>query len=198
MSLQTLLALVAFALVTSFTPGPNNIMLTASGVNFGFGRSIPHMLGVEVGFVVLLFAAGCGLSSLLVAAPELQIILKIAGALYMLWLSWKVANAGRSDNPASGRAQPMTFLQGVAFQWVNPKAVLIALGAAALYIRPEHATGDLAILVAVFATSTILSVVAWTCGGVALRGLLGDARRARIFNIVMALLLAASIVPMVL
>jgi threonine/homoserine/homoserine lactone efflux protein len=92
----------------------------------------------------------------------------------------------------------MTFLQAAAFQWVNPKAVLIALGAVALYIRPEHAAGDLAILVAVFAASTILSVVAWTGGGVALRGLLGEARRARIFNIVMALLLVASIVPMVL
>jgi threonine/homoserine/homoserine lactone efflux protein len=198
MSLQTLLALVAFAFVTSFTPGPNNIMLTASGVNFGFGRSIPHMLGVEVGFVVLLFAAGCGLGSLFMAAPQLQIVLKVAGALYMLWLAWKVANAGRSDGPAGGRAQPMTFLQAAAFQWVNPKAVLIALGAATLYIRPEHAAGDLAILVAVFATSTILSVAGWTVGGVALRGLLGDARRARIFNIVMALLLVASIVPMVL
>jgi threonine/homoserine/homoserine lactone efflux protein len=198
MSLQTLLALVAFAFVTSFTPGPNNIMLTASGVNFGFGRSIPHMSGVAVGFLVLLAAAGCGLGSLFIAAPQLQIILKVAGALYMLWLAWKVANAGRSDVPADERVRPLTFLQAAAFQWVNPKAVLIALGAVALYIRPEHAAGDLAILVAVFAASTVLSVVAWTGGGVALRGLLGDARRARIFNIVMALLLVASIVPMVL
>jgi threonine/homoserine/homoserine lactone efflux protein len=198
MSPQTFVALVAFAFVTSFTPGPNNIMLTASGVNFGFGRSIPHMLGVAIGFVVLLFAAGCGLGSLFMAEPQLQIVLKAVGALYMLWLAWKVANAGRSDVPADERVRPLTFLQAAAFQWVNPKAVLIALGAVALYIRPEHAAGDLAILVAVFAASTVLSVVAWTGGGVALRGLLGDARRARIFNIVMALLLVASIVPMVL
>jgi threonine/homoserine/homoserine lactone efflux protein len=198
MSPQTFVALVAFAFVTSFTPGPNNIMLTASGVNFGFGRSIPHMLGVAIGFVVLLFAAGCGLGSLFMAEPQLQIVLKAVGALYMLWLAWKVANAGRSDVPADERVRPLTFLQAAAFQWVNPKAVLIALGAVALYIRPEHAAGDLAILVAVFAASTVLSVVAWTGGGVALRGLLGDARRARIFNVVMALLLVASIVPMVL
>jgi threonine/homoserine/homoserine lactone efflux protein len=198
MSPQTFVALVAFAFVTSFTPGPNNIMLTASGVNFGFGRSIPHMLGVAIGFIVLLFAAGCGLGSLFMAEPQLQIVLKAVGALYMLWLAWKVANAGRSDVPADERVRPLTFLQAAAFQWVNPKAVLIALGAVALYIRPEHAAGDLAILVAVFAASTVLSVVAWTGGGVALRGLLGDARRARIFNVVMALLLVASIVPMVL
>jgi threonine/homoserine/homoserine lactone efflux protein len=198
MSFDTLLALITFAFVTSFTPGPNNIMLTASGVNFGFERSIPHMLGVEVGFVVLVFAAGCGLGSLFLAMPSLQATLKIVGAVYMLWLAWKVAHAGNAVSRGADRAQPMTFLQAAAFQWVNPKAVLIALGAVALYIRPETAITDLAIMLAVFAVSTILAVAAWTGGGMALRNLLGDMRRARIFNLVMAALLVASIVPMVL
>lgn len=195
MTRDTLVALTSFAFVMSFTPGPNNIMLTASGVNFGFVRSIPHILGVKFGFVALLAACGLGLGLLFSAYPAAQTALKIAGAVYMLWLAWKVANAGGAS--ASGPApRPITFLQAAAFQWVNPKGVIAALGAVALFVRPETAAADLLLLLFVFGLLTILATSTWAAFGAALSKALRNPRHARIFNIAMALLLVASIVPM--
>jgi threonine/homoserine/homoserine lactone efflux protein len=191
------LALVVFALVMSMTPGPNNIMLTASGVNFGFARSIPHMAGVQIGFMVVVAACAIGLGLLFASVPALQLALKVAGAGYMLWLAWRVANAKPAGEAGDLAAEPLTFFQAAAFQWVNPKGVLAALSGIALFMRPGHAATDFAILLAVFALSTVLSVVTWTGFGVVLRRLLQNPLHARIFNVAMALLLVASIVPMV-
>ena len=121
----------------SFTPGPNNILLTASGVNFGFVRSIPHILGVKFGFVALVAACGLGLGLLFTTYPVAQTALKIVGAGYLLWLAWKVANAGSASGVSAG-ARPISFLQATAFQWVNPKGVIAAVGAVALFVRPEQ------------------------------------------------------------
>jgi len=198
MPLDIFLALVAFSCVMAFTPGPNNILLAASGVNFGFSRSIPHMVGVTLGFVLLLVACGAGLGVVFAAVPALQIALKMAGAAYMLWLAWKVATAHLADADNGGPARPFTFLQAVAFQWVNPKAVVASLSAIALYVRPGHAWSDFVVIVAVLAVCTALSVSTWTGFGVGLRRFLRDPLHARIFNTAMALLLVASIVPMVL
>ena len=198
MQIDVFLALVVFASVMAFTPGPNNIMLTASGVNFGFVRSIPHLLGVDVGFVVLLAAFAGGLGVVFAAAPALQLALKIAGALYMLWLAWKVASAQPvEDGGGDSLRRPMTFLQAVAFQWVNPKAVVAALSGIAVYMRPGHELYDFAIVLAVFGISTVLSTATWTAFGVALRKLLRNPQHARIFNVAMGLLLVASIIPIV-
>jgi len=196
--LDLALAMVSFAFVTSFTPGPNNIMITASGANFGFARSIPHILGVAIGFAVLVAACGAGLGALFMAFPAAQLLLKIAGALYMLWLAWKVANAGSPASSSDTVAQPLTFLQAAAFQWVNPKAVVTALGAIAIYVRPDHAVSDTVVIVAICGLAAILSISAWAGFGVVVSGLLHDPVRARVFNIVMAVLLVVSIVPMVL
>ena len=198
MPLDVFLALASFAFVMAFTPGPNNIMLTASGANFGFVRSIPHMAGVVIGFVILLVVSGGGLGAILVSFPSIQTALKVVGAAYMLWLAWKIANAHGGQDGANPDARPLTFLQAAAFQWVNPKGVIIAFGAVALYVRPERAFLDLLILLIVFGLATLLSTVTWSSFGVALSRVLRDERRARVFNIVMALLLVASIVPMVL
>lgn len=198
MPLDAILALALFTFATAFSPGPNNIMVTASGVNFGFVRTIPHMAGITIGFVVLIIACAAGLGVVFTAVPALHVALKIVGALYMLWLAWKVANARSvGDQDDNNMAKPLTFLQGAAFQWVNPKAVVIALSAISLYVRPEHQVADIIMVVVWFAFFTALTVVTWTGFGVALRALLRDPRRARVFNIVMALLLVASIVPMV-
>lgn len=191
------LALVVFAFVMAMTPGPNNIMLTASGVNFGFARSIPHMSGVTLGFLVMVGACALGLGLVFTAVPVLQLVLKIAGAGYMLWLAWKVANAKPSDGQSDTAGQPLTFLQAALFQWVNPKGVLAALSGIALFMRPDHAVTDFAIMATVYGLATLASVTVWTGFGVALRKLLSNPRHARIFNIAMGLLLVASIVPMV-
>jgi threonine/homoserine/homoserine lactone efflux protein len=196
MSPDVFLALVTFAFVMTFTPGPNNIMLAASGLNFGFARTIPHMAGVSIGFLVLVLACGTGLGLVFAAVPSLQIVLKIAGALYMVWLAFKVATAHQARDNGGGPARPLTFLQAAAFQWVNPKGLVAALSAIAIYVRPGRERQDLVIMLAVFAIVTAGSVMTWAGFGVALRRLLRDPFHARIFNGAMALLLAASIVPM--
>ena len=198
MTPEIFFAMASFAFVMAFTPGPNNVMLTASAANFGFGPSIPHMLGVTLGFVVLIAASGAGLGTLLVAAPSVQTVLKVVGAAYMLWLAWKVANAGAPGEGGGTNTRPLTFLQAAAFQWVNPKGVVIALGAIALYVSPARPIADLVILLTVFGVVTMASTITGSLFGVALGRLLQDRRRARIFNVGMALLLVASIVPMVL
>jgi threonine/homoserine/homoserine lactone efflux protein len=193
-----LLALIVFSAVMAFTPGPNNIMLAASGVNFGLAPTIPHMAGVTIGFAVLLTVCATGLGLILATAPSAQLALKIAGALYMLWLAFKVATAKAGAEENGGPTRPLTFLQAAAFQWINPKAVIAAFSAVAVYVRPGHEREDFAVLLAVLTVFTALSVLTWTSFGVGLRRLLQDPRHARIFNVAMALLLVVSIVPMVL
>jgi len=198
MPLDVFVAMLTFSVAMAFTPGPNNIMLAASGVNFGFARTAPHMTGVTAGFLALLIACGLGLGLVFTAVPALQVLLKIAGALYMLWLAFKVATAHQVREDGGGPARPLTFWQAAAFQWVNPKGLVAALSAIAIYVRPGHEHIDFPVLLAVLAVCTVGSVATWAGFGVALRRLLRDPRHARLFNGTMALLLVVSIVPMVL
>ncbi len=196
MPLDLFAALVVFAFVMAFTPGPNNILLAASGVNFGFTRTIPHMAGVTFGFFILLAACAAGLGLVFTAVPVLHVALKVVGAAYMLWLAYKVATAHLSgDAKAPGR--PFTFLQAAAFQWVNPKGIVAAVSAIALFVRPDHQLFDIPIMLAAFSATTVGSVLTWSAFGVALRGLMREPARARIFNFAMAALLVVSILPMV-
>jgi threonine/homoserine/homoserine lactone efflux protein len=197
MPIDVFLGLVAFACAMAFTPGPNNIMVTASGVNFGFTRTIPHILGITFGFFVLVSVCAAGLGAVFAAWPPLQIVLKVAGALYLLWLAWKIATAAPSAGDEERVAEPITFFQAALFQWLNPKALVAALSGIALYVRPAHWLTDFTLLQLVFTIATILAVATWTGFGVALRRVLSDPKHARIFNVAMALLLVASIVPMV-
>ena len=198
MPADMLLGLIAFAAAMAFTPGPNNIMVTASGVNFGFTRTIPHILGITFGFFVLIAVCAAGLGAVFAAFPPLQIVLKVAGALYLFWLAWKIATAAPAASGPDHAGRPISFWQAALFQWVNPKAVVAALSASALYLRPAHWLTDFVVLEVVFAIATILAVAVWTGFGLVLRRLLSDPKHARIFNLAMALLLVASIVPMVL
>jgi threonine/homoserine/homoserine lactone efflux protein len=194
--LDTVLALVSFAFVAAMTPGPNNIMLTASGVNFGFARTIPHMAGICLGFVALVLAVGLGVGAAFTALPEIKTALKLIGAAYMLWLAWKVATAAPNDAEAPG-ASPLTFWQAAAFQWVNPKAWVMALGAMAVYVRPLHVAADVAAVTLVFGLVTVPAVLTWAAFGHVLRNALRDPQKVRVFNVAMAVLLVASILPMV-
>ena len=179
MPLDLFLAMVTFAFAMAFTPGPNNIMLAASGVNFGFARTVPHMVGVTVGFVVLVLASGVGLGLVFTAVPDLQLLVKIAGSAYLLWLAYKVATAHQARDAGGGPARPFTFWQAAAFQWINPKGLVAAISAIAIYLRPGHETWDLGIMLAVFGVVTAGSVTTWAGFGVALRRLLRDPGRAR-------------------
>src|SRR2546430_96088 len=126
-SRELIIAFVVFALASLFTPGPNNLMLMTSGVNYGFTRTLPHALGVAFGFGFLVLVVGIGLGALFAAFPALYTILKFAGAAYLIYLAWLIARSGPAK--ASGtRDQPLTFLQAAAFQWVNAKALVMAVG----------------------------------------------------------------------
>jgi threonine/homoserine/homoserine lactone efflux protein len=197
LAVDTFLALVSFAFVTSITPGPNNIMVTASGVNFGFARTIPHMLGIWAGFSLMQLIVGFGLGAVFAASPAAQTALKIVGAAYMVWLAWKIANAGPAGDGGPAQARPMNVLEAALFQAVNPKAWILAFSAMALYVRPDHAAGDMLQVIAVFGLVGFPCVAIWTGFGHGLRNVLRDAAKVRVFNIIMAALLVASIVPMV-
>lgn len=195
MSADTLLALVLFAFATSITPGPNNMMLFASGVNFGFRRTVPHMLGIGAGFLSLLIGVGMGLGAVLHAYPPAFIAIKVAGGLYLLWIAWKIGSS-RSMGEGEAKARPMTFLGAAAFQWVNPKAWIMAVTAMAVYPNPEQYALTVAIVALVFAAVNVPSVSTWAGFGSALREWLSVPVRLKWFNITMAVLLVLSLWPM--
>ena len=196
MGLDVFLALVVFAFVSSVTPGPNNLMLLASGVNFGFRRTVPHMAGIGFGFWLLLMAVGLGLGAMLSAFPALHLALKIAGGAYLLYLAWRVAMSRSMSSGVAGQGRPMTFLEAVAFQWVNPKAWVMAVTAMAIYTDPQRPLLTVVLVAAAFAIVNFPSVSVWAAFGVALRGFLADPVRLKWFNIAMGVLLAATLIPM--
>ncbi|PSJ52699.1 LysE family translocator [Kumtagia ephedrae] len=195
MPFDTFLALIVYAFVTSITPGPNNLMLLASGVNFGFVRTIPHMAGIAIGFLVLLLAVGFGLGAVLKAFPALELVLKVAGGAYLLYLAWKIAMS-RTLGGVDGKSRPMTFLEAAAFQWVNAKAWAMAVGAMSLYTNPAQPFFSVLVIGFAFAAVNFPSVSTWAGFGMALRGFLADPMRLKWFNIAMGLLLAATLWPM--
>jgi threonine/homoserine/homoserine lactone efflux protein len=191
MTPETLAALAAFALVTSVTPGPNNMMLLASGANFGFRRTVPHMLGISLGHAVMVAGVGLGIMALFERFPLAQRALTVVSVACMLWLAWRIATAAP---PAPGKpgGRPLTFLQAAAFQWVNPKAWAMALGAITLY-APARDPAAVGAVAAVFATVNLPSVGLWAAAGQGLRGWLAEPARLRAFNWTMAALLVASL-----
>lgn len=196
MPADTFLALLVYAFVSSVTPGPNNFMLLASGVNFGFRRTIPHMLGIGIGFFALLLAVGWGLGALLTAVPALHAALKLLGGAYLLYLAWKIASSRSLGDGKGVKARPMTFLEAAAFQWVNPKAWVMAVSSMAVYTDPLAPFVTAFLVASAFAVVNFPSVSAWAGFGVALRGFLADPERLKWFNIAMGLLLALTLVPM--
>lgn len=195
MSIDLFLALIAFAVVTTVTPGPNNLMLIASGVTFGFRRSLPHMLGISIGFPLMIGLVGLGLGQLFDAWPVIYTALKVAGGAYMLWLAWKIANAGPAGDGGS-TGTPLSFLQAASFQWVNPKAWMMAMTAIATYTATANYGLTLMIVVAVFTLVAFPGSSIWVVFGTALRRFLGDYRYYRAVNVAMAILLVASLVPL--
>lgn len=194
---ETLAALAAFAFVSSITPGPNNLMLMASGTNFGFARTVPHLLGVALGFVLMVLVVGAGVGAALQALPGAGLALKVASAAYLLYLAARIAAAAPpSADGAHARARPFTFLQAAAFQWVNPKAWTMALTAVAVYVPDRDRALGLLVVALVFGAINLPSVGVWTAAGVQLRRFLDRPLALRAFNVAAALLLVASLYPM--
>ena len=187
-------ALIAFAAAMSFTPGPNNVLSTASGASFGFRRSLPLLLGITIGFALMIAVVGLGAAQVFQAYPVVHQALKFGGSAYLLWLAWRIARAGRAGS-AGARARPLGFLEGAAFQWVNPKGWVFAIGALSAFTTVG---GDLfaevATIVVVIAVFCIAAISTWCAFGVAIGRLLTSDRALAIFNLTMAALLALSIV----
>lgn len=195
MNLDLIPALAAFALVSSITPGPNNLMLMASGANFGFSRTIPHMLGIGIGFVVMVMLVGSGLVQVFDAYPVSHLILKGVSVVYLLWLAWKIANAA-PIKARTGAGRPMTFLQAAAFQWVNPKAWSMALTAVTVY-TPDTTLAAIALVALVFGAINLPAVSTWTLLGQQMARVLTNRTRLVTFNRAMAALLVASLYPVI-
>jgi len=197
MSTETLYGLFIFALVSSITPGPNNFMLLSSGVNFGFRRTIPHMLGIAGGFFSLLLGVGLGLGTLLKAFPALELTLKVLGGAYLLFLAYRTAMS-RKVASVEDAAKPMTFFEAAMFQWVNPKAWVMAVTAMAVFTSASMPYLSVLIVALMFTVVNLPSVSIWTGFGTSLRQWLSDPTRLKWFNIAMGVLLALTVVPMVL
>jgi threonine/homoserine/homoserine lactone efflux protein len=186
-----------FVFSTSITPGPNNLMIMSSGLNHGVGRSLPHLLGICVGFPAMIIAIGLGLGALFSQLPILHEIIRWVGIAYLLYLAWVIANT--KEMGSAGSSKPFTFLQAVAFQWVNPKGWIMAVGALAAFTTPDgQIWAEAAKIALAFLTIGGPCIVVWMLFGVGLKRLLTEPRHLRVFNVVMGLLLVVSIVPMIL
>lgn len=196
MTAEILLAFSLFGVVTSITPGPNNLMLLASGVNFGFRATVPHMLGICLGFLILILAVGFGLAEVFAKLPWTYTMLKWAGAGYLLYLAWRIAISGPPADANSGSsAKPLSFLGAAAFQWVNPKAWVMAVSTFSTYI-PASSGSNVATAATLFALITLPSTGIWTLFGSGLRRFLQVRRNLMIFNYGMAAALVLSLYPL--
>ncbi|UVJ41993.1 LysE family translocator [Pseudomonas sp. LS1212] len=197
-SVDLLSAFALFAFVSSITPGPNNTMLLASGVNFGFRRSIPHALGISVGFMVMVVAVGLGLGEVFKVVPMSYTVLRYMGAAYLLYLAWKIATSGPVSQELGSTSRPLGFWGAAAFQWVNPKAWIMALGAITTYTPSQGYFVNVFIIALVFAIINLPSVCIWAGCGSALRNVLRNPRWLLAFNLLMAALLVMSLYPLML
>jgi threonine/homoserine/homoserine lactone efflux protein len=190
MRLEPIIAFTLFSVVTSVTPGPNNVMLTATGANVGIRRGMPHLLGISVGFALMQLVFIGGVGTALTSIPELLSALQFAGIAVLLWLSWKIATAGRAGDV---RERPIGFFGAVLFQWVNPKAWLICAGAVSFLQADAAPIVQAAIFGAIWFVTGIPCMLVWLGFGAAMQYFLRTDRALRIFNVAMGLLLAATV-----
>lgn len=191
-------ALVLFAISTTGTPGPNNIMMLTSGLNFGVRRSLPHWLGIISGVPIMLISLGLGLDQIFKQLPILFSALKILGCGYLLYLAWKIAFMTVDTNARSDNKKPLTYLQGALFQWVNPKAWVMCLSAISLFTDIEQAMlPQILAMGLTFMVIGAFTVGCWMVAGSKINSLLAKPHQQRIFNVSMAAFLVASLYPMV-
>ena len=195
MSHSLLIALVVFGAVMAFTPGPNNVMVLSSGLTYGFRRSVPHIVGIAIGVSFMVAATGLGLGSIFIAYPVLQTILKYAGIAYLVYLAFLIATSGSVTPAQDNQRGPMTVWAAVLFQWVNVKGWVMAIGIITAYSAVASFPWNIAIQAALMFVMGGLSSLVWAFFGSSLRRVLTSPRAVRAFNIIMAVLLLASLYP---
>ena len=194
MAPDVIVALCTFCIVSTITPGPNNMMLMSSGATFGFRRTLPYLFGISIGCVAMVLLLGFGLAGVIGRLPWLYTLLHIVSTAYLLYLAWRIATSVGVGG-ATVRARPLSFLDAAAFQWVNPKAWAMTLGAATSFARPDHLMSDVVIVALVLAACGLPCIMLWAGGGTAARRLLTRPATLRGFNIAMASLLVMSLLP---
>jgi threonine/homoserine/homoserine lactone efflux protein len=195
MSQPLLIAFIVFAAVMYFTPGPNNVMLLSSGLTHGFRRTLPHIAGITFGMAFMIAAVGLGLGTIFIAYPVLQTILKYAGAAYLIYLAAAIAMSGAAPSAQDNQRGPMTFWGAVVFQWINVKGWVMVIGTITAYAAIAGFPWNIVIQTVITLVIGAFATVAWALFGSALRPVLRSPRAVRAFNIVMALLLLASLYP---
>ncbi|MGC6530733.1 MAG: LysE family translocator [Candidatus Puniceispirillaceae bacterium] len=196
MDWSTIISLTVFAHVAAFTPGPNNVMLAASGANYGMRATYAHIAGVNIGFLSLVTAAGLGLSGLFLAIPQLYDIMRVASFGFLIYLAWKIANAGPIED--AKKTKPLSFQASFAFQWINPKAVTVTISTITAYTSGlDSVYQSLAIILIVFGIATFGSTIAWTYAGQVIGRFLKEDRTRRLFNRLMAALLVICLLPVI-
>ena len=196
LTLSALPAGMLFALVTSITPGPNNTMLLASGVNFGFRRTMPHLFGISIGVAILMLCVGFGLGEAFKRLLLLYTILEAASVAYLLYLAWRIGTSGEVKAHGA-KPRPMTFIEAAAFQWVNPKAWMMVLTAATTVQLSADYGMNAAWMSVVFILIGFPCICLWAAFGLGLRRFLSNPRALRLFNVTMAVLLILSLYPLV-
>ncbi|EML1597039.1 LysE family translocator [Burkholderia sp. KCJ3K979] len=196
LTLSALPAGMLFALVTSITPGPNNTMLLASGVNFGFRRTMPHLFGISIGVAILMLCVGFGLGEAFKRLPLLYTILEAASVAYLLYLAWRIGTSGEVKAHGA-KPRPMTFIEAAAFQWVNPKAWMMVLTAATTIRLSADYGMNAAWMSVVFILIGFPCICLWAAFGLGLRRFLSNPRALHLFNVTMAVLLILSLYPLV-
>jgi len=198
-SLPMLLSIISFAFATAMTPGPNNFMLLSSGLTFGYKKTLAHIIGVMVGFPIMIMAVGLGLGSVFTMYPFVYDVLKVVGILYLLWMAWKIATSSSSMVTSDKVKKPFTLLQAMLFQWVNPKAWVMVITAMGSFITvKEDAFLQVLFIAFTYLCIGFLSTNFWALGGVYLQRFISNVQSIKIFNIVMAVLIVLSVVPFVL
>ena len=190
------MSIFMFSFATSMTPGPNNIMLLSSGLTFGYKRTIPHILGVIIGFPLMTIFVGLGLGEFFKIYPFAFTILKVIGILYLLWLAWKITNSTPKFKENDENSQPLKFMPIVLFQWINPKNWIKIITAMSVYVTSvENATTQIIIITIIFFLTVSVSANSWAMGGVVLKKLIKSDVGIKRFNVIMAILLVLSIIP---
>jgi threonine/homoserine/homoserine lactone efflux protein len=195
MSRELTVAFMGFAIASFYTPGPNNIMLLSSGLNYGFKRTLPHIAGITFGFAFVILIVGLGMGAVFANYPLLQTILKYAGAAYLLYLAIAIALAKPVGPEKESSGRPMTFFGAALFQWINVKGWVIVAGTITAYAAIAPYPWNMIILATLSLLVGLTSSVTWAFFGTAMQPIVSSPRAVRIFNVLMALLLVASLYP---
>ena len=193
-----LISISTFTLSTVLSPGPNNIMLLSSGLTFGYKKTIPHILGVMLGFPLMVIIVGLGMGVIFEQYPIALKILKIVGILYLFWMAYKIATNSSTYSNDNSNSQPFTFIQSAGFQWVNPKAWIMAITSVSVFVIDGNSSFIQVFVIAfIYMLSGVISTNTWALGGVFLKSIIKNEKSIKIFNIIMAVLLVASVLPLV-